>query len=336
MKTLVYGAGAIGSWLTAELTKANHDVSLLARGDNLAAIQSHGIRYSEKGQPEQQVSVRCIDPSSSEKNFDYIFVTLKSMQIAGAAKDMVSKLSSGGSLVMIQNGLPWWYFEGVDSAWRGSQLKTLDPNGTLARQIPLELIVGAVIFKPVIKVGQAKYTLGQAAKTGLTIGEVDNQIRPRLTEIAGMVNSTGFQTQIVTDIRFAKWQKLLRNIVWNTLCTIGQTSPGRYEAHPSGSEMVHNIMQEALAVTQKLGVDIPASPAAELASAKGDFQSQPSMVQDIRAGKPLESAAIVNVVIEIAQILNIPTPTLRTISLFLDILDQTAQAEGGGIRIVKA
>ena len=43
MKTLVYGAGAIGSWLTAELTKANHDVCVLARGENLKNLQSHGV-----------------------------------------------------------------------------------------------------------------------------------------------------------------------------------------------------------------------------------------------------------------------------------------------------
>jgi 2-dehydropantoate 2-reductase len=34
------------------------------------------------------------------------------------------------------------------------------------------------------------------------------------------------------------------------------------------------------------------------------------------------------------EILQIPTPTLRMITLFLDVLDQTAQAEGGGIRVV--
>ena len=49
MKTLVYGAGAIGSWLTAELTKANHDVCLLARGENLRNLQANGVKYREIG-----------------------------------------------------------------------------------------------------------------------------------------------------------------------------------------------------------------------------------------------------------------------------------------------
>ena len=334
MKTLVYGAGSIGSWLTAELTKANHDVCVLARGENLRNLQTNGVTYGEIGDEQFQVPVRCISPDSTEKNFDIIFVTLKSMQIADAAQDIVARLSPGGSLVMIQNGLPWWYLSGIDSPWRGRGLTTLDPDGSLTKNIPIEAVVGAVIFRPVIKVGPTQYALPKVPKAWLTIGEVDHQIRPRLFEIEKLVASTGFGVQVVQDIRKAKWQKLLRNIVWNTLCTIGQSPPGRYEAHPYGSEMVHLIMSESLAVANQLGINLDINPATELLSVKGDFRNNPSMLQDIRAGRPLESAAIIKVVIEMGEILKIPTPTLRLICLFLDVLNQVAQEEGGGIRVV--
>jgi 2-dehydropantoate 2-reductase len=334
MKTLVYGAGAIGSWLTAELTKANQDVCVLARGENLQNLQANGVTYGEMGGEQFQVAVKCIAPESTEKNFEVIFVTLKSMQIADAAQDIVARLALGGSIVMIQNGLPWWYFSGIDSQWSGRALQTLDPDGALTKNIPTEAIVGAVIFRPVIKVGPTEYVLPKVPKSWLSIGEVDNQIRPRLFAIEKLVTSTGFGVQVVQDIRKAKWQKLLRNIVWNTLCTIGQSPPGRYEAHPYGSEVVHLIMNESLAVANRLGIDLEINPASELLSAKGDFKNNPSMFQDIKAGRPLESAAIIKVVIEMGEILNIPTPTLRMICLFLDVLDQTAQEEGGGIRVV--
>jgi 2-dehydropantoate 2-reductase len=334
MKTLVYGAGAIGSWLTAELTKANQDVCVLARGEILQNLQANGVTYGEMGGEQFQVPIRCISPESSEKNFETIFVTLKSMQIADASEDIVARLAPGGSIVMIQNGLPWWYFSGIDSPWSGRALQTLDPDGALTKNIPIEAIVGAVIFRPVIKVGPTHYVLPKVPKSWLSIGEVDNQIRPRLFEIEKLVTSTGFGVQVVQDIRKAKWQKLLRNIVWNTLCTIGQSPPGRYEAHPYGSEVVHLIMNESLAVANRLGIDLEINPASELLSAKGDFKNNPSMFQDIKAGRPLESAAIIKVVIEMGEILNIPTPTLRMICLFLDVLDQTAQEEGGGIRVV--
>jgi 2-dehydropantoate 2-reductase len=335
MKTLVYGAGAIGCWLTAELTKAGHDVRLLARGENYQNITAQGITYGIAGEEPVTVTVHCVSSNSSEKDYDIIFVTLKSMQIASAAQDIMARLSSTGALVMIQNGLPWWYFSGIDSPWSGQKLKTLDPDGSLEKLIPYERVVGGVIFRPVIKVGPTQFTLPFTKQSGLTIGEVDNQIRPRLFDIEKLITSTGFQVKVVQDIRLAKWQKLLRNIVWNTLCTIGQTPPGRYAAHPYGSEVVHQIMQEGLAVAQALGISLDNKPETELLSAKGDFRNNPSMLQDIRAGRPLESAAIIHVVIEMGEILNIPTPTLRMIALFLDVLDQTAQAEGGGIRVVQ-
>jgi 2-dehydropantoate 2-reductase len=334
MKTLVYGAGAIGCWLTAELTKAKQDVCLLARGENLKNLQTHGVKYGEIGGEQFQVPVQCISPDSSDQNFDIIFVTLKSMQIADAAQDMVARLSPGGSLVMIQNGLPWWYFSGIDSPWRGRSLQSLDVDESLKKNIPIEAVVGAVIFRPVIKVGPTEYALPKVPKSWLTIGEVDNQIRSRLFDIEKLVASTGFGVQVVQDIRKAKWQKLLRNIVWNTLCTIGQSPPGRYEAHPYGSTIVHLIMNESLAIANHLGIDLEINPDSELLSVKGDFRNNPSMLQDIRAGRPLESAAIIKVVIEMGEILNIPTPTLRMIALFLDVLNQAAQEEGGGIRVV--
>ena len=204
MKTLVYGAGAIGSWLTAELTKANQDVCVLARGENLQNLQANGVTYGEMGGEQFQVPIRCISPESNEKNFETIFVTLKSMQIAAAAEDIVARLAPGGSIVMIQNGLPWWYFSGIDSPWSGRSLETLDPDGSLTKNIPIEAIVGAVIFRPVIKVGPTHYVLPKVPKSWLSIGEVDNQIRPRLFEIEKLVTSTGFGVRVVEDIRKAK------------------------------------------------------------------------------------------------------------------------------------
>jgi 2-dehydropantoate 2-reductase len=335
MKILIYGAGAIGSWLGAELTRAKHNVTVLARGENFINLQNNGVIYGEVGAEPNNVFVRLIEPDSNEKDFDIIFVTLKSMQIASAAEDMMGRLAPQGSLVMIQNGLPWWYFNGILSPYKDQALKSLDPKGLLSKYILLESVVGAVIFRPVIKTGPTQYVLPKVPKSWLAIGEVDNQIRPRLYEIEKLVTSTGFGVEVVQDIRKAKWQKLLRNIVWNTLCTIGQTPPGRYEAHPYGAEVVERIMSEGLEVARNLGIQLDIQPKNELLSAKGDFRNNPSMLQDIRAGRSLESAAIIKVVIEMGELMNIPTPTLRMISLFLDILDQVAQDAGAGIQVAK-
>ena len=115
MRILVYGAGAIGGYLGALLAEAGADVTLLARGAQLEALNRHGVNLEWADSRSRRVPVRACGPGTASGRFDLVVVTLKSMQLAAAADDMASLLAPGGSLLMIQNGLPWWYFERVDS-----------------------------------------------------------------------------------------------------------------------------------------------------------------------------------------------------------------------------
>jgi hypothetical protein len=78
-------------------------------------------------------------------------------------------------MVMIQNGLPWWYFDGVESAHQGARLSCLDPDGELQREIPLSKVVGAVIYRPVTQTAPGKIFLPKVMPPKLQIGEVDNR-----------------------------------------------------------------------------------------------------------------------------------------------------------------
>jgi 2-dehydropantoate 2-reductase len=111
MKTLIYGAGAIGSDLGGMLSLSGQDVTLLARGEQLRALQSEGLRVSRPNQTEQTIPVRAVDQAHAGGNYDLIVVTLKSMQLAAAASDLMARLAPQGTLLMVQNGLPWWYFD---------------------------------------------------------------------------------------------------------------------------------------------------------------------------------------------------------------------------------
>ena len=135
MRILIYGAGAIGSDLGALLSATGEDVQLLARGAQLAALQANGVTVEYQGQPSVQVPVKALSAEECSGRFDLIFVTLKSTQLAAAAKSIVSLLAPDGVMVMIQNGLPWWYFDGVESAHQGARLSCLDPDGVLQRDV---------------------------------------------------------------------------------------------------------------------------------------------------------------------------------------------------------
>lgn len=323
MRILIYGSGAIGSNIGGLLTESGEDVTLLARGPQLAALRKHGLIIESGNQPPHIIPVKALPANEIQGQFDIIFVTLKSMQIEAAAEDIMARLTDDGALVMVQNGLPWWYFDGVPSKHQDSKLRCLDPSGKLKKLIPLDRIIGAVIFKPVVQLEPGRILISDAVPPKLQIGEVNNIVTPRIEKIAAMVNKAGLPTVASSDIRLDKWRKLMINLVWNSLCAITQSAPGFIAASPLAAEMVRNLINEGNAVLASLEIDFKVDPDADLERVKNHFTQQPSMLQDIRSGRPIEVDAIVNSVIEIANITGTQVPTLRVIAGILDVINQT-------------
>jgi len=333
MRILIYGAGAIGGYLGALLQNADADVTLVARGSTLVALQSAGLRlhWAEDGR-ELNVKVKTSAPDAIEGQFDLVFVTLKSMQLASAAQSIVKAVRSNGSMVLVQNGLPWWYFERIDSPFRGTQLKSLDPTGELNRHIDLDKVVGAVIYKPAMTVEPGKIFLPDVKLNQLIVGEVDGSVSARLEQIVSIVSASGLPTIATADIRAEKWGKLMLNLIWNPLSALTQSPSGSIAAFGPAADLVRKMTAEGAAVAKSVGVPLSADAEAELRRVKGNFSQQPSMLQDVRAGRPLEWEAILGSVIEIAQLTKVEVPTLETIAACVGVLDQRIRSDGCAIR----
>ena len=327
MRILIYGSGAIGSNLGGLLTQSGEDVTLLARGAQLEALSKNGLIIELAGQPSQTIPVNALPANEIKGQFDIIFITLKSMQIEAAAEDIMARLTPDGALVMVQNGLPWWYFDGISSQHAGRTLPCLDRSGKLKKLIPLERIVGAVIYKPVIQVAPGRILISDVVLPKLIIGEVNNVVTPRIEKIVAMVDKAGLPTLASSDIRLDKWRKLMINLIWNPLCAITQSAPGYIVTSPFAVEMVRNLISEGNAVLASLGVDVKVDPNKELERVKTNLTQQPSMLQDVRAGRSIECDAIVNSVIEIAEITGVQVPTLRVVAGILEVINQTLVRE---------
>ena len=327
MRILIYGSGAIGSNLGGLLTQSGEDVTLLARGAQLEALSKNGLIIEIAGQPPQTIPVNALPANEIKGQFDIIFITLKSMQIEAAAEDIMARLTPDGALVMVQNGLPWWYFDGISSQHAGRTLPCLDRSGKLKKLIPLERIVGAVIYKPVIQVAPGRILISDVVLPKLIIGEVNNVVTPRIEKIVAMVDKAGLPTLASSDIRLDKWRKLMINLIWNPLCAITQSAPGYIVTSPFAVEMVRNLISEGNAVLASLGVDVKVDPDKELERVKTNLTQQPSMLQDVRAGRSIECDAIVNSVIEIAEITGVQVPTLRVVAGILEVINQTLVRE---------
>src|SRR5437879_2769439 len=144
MRICVYGAGAIGGLMAAWLARSGQDVSVVARGARLQAIQHHGLRVRSKGEVESFRIKSEADPAKLGTQ-DYVLVTVKAQSLTHVAESISPLLDKDTSVVTAMNGVPWWFFDRLKFGNGRERLESLDPGGKLSRAMPTGRIVGCVI-----------------------------------------------------------------------------------------------------------------------------------------------------------------------------------------------
>jgi len=336
MKILVYGAGAIGGFFGGRLTLAGEDVTLVARGAQYDALSSRGILLEgpRSGRPDP-IKVRVCKPGEEKPPYDVIFVTLKSQQIAEAARHLRGLVAKDGVFVFPQNGIPWWYFQGIESKFSGKPLKTLDPDGVLMRSFEPRMIIGGTALKPADLVEPGRIRLPDADTDALVIGEIDNSITPRVQAIAAMTTRAGWNGKVSDDVRKVKWTKLTGNAVWNSLGAITQSTGREAAEFPGTRPLAMALMREVIAVAAAVGTKLDADPEAIVDGVAKRVSLPTSTLQDVRAGRPLEMDAIVNVVLELGEMTGVATPSLAVVAACVNLLNQRISVDGVAIRPVK-
>ena len=329
MRILVYGAGAVGGYVGGILTAAGADVTLVARGALHDALKQRGLILEgpKSGRPDP-IRVRVCRPGEEKPPYDLIFVGLKSHQIAKAAAHMVSLMAKDGMMLLAQNGLPYWYFEKLDSPLRGSRLKSLDPDGALAKTIPIDSVIGGVVNKPADLVEPGRIRLADQASDRLAIGEVDNRVTPRLKAIAAAVEPAGLPVLVSDDIRLLKWRKLQSNGVFNPLAAITQATHRQIGDFEPTRRIARVMVDEVLAVAASVGVRTGTTADQMIDDVRKRVGILSSTLQDVRFGRELELDALINSVIDVGRLTGVATPFLEVASACAALLNQRIVDDG--------
>ncbi len=335
MKILVYGAGSVGGYLGAILSAAGEDVTLVARGAAYEAYTTRGVMLEgpKSGRPDP-IKVRAVRPGEEKPPYELIFVTLKSHQLMSAAQHVRALGGRDAMFVFPQNGIPWWYFDGIESRFKGTKLKTLDPDGVLSRTFDASHIIGGIAFKPTDLLAPGHIRLADSDGDALALGEIDNRMTPRLEQIANITTRAGWRGTPVADIRKAKWTKLLSNAVWNTLGVVTQATPKEAAGFEPMARLAVAMTREVIALAAAVGSPLQADAEALVAAAARRVSLATSTLQDVRAGRSLELDAILNVLLEIGELTSVATPNLAVIAACANLVNQRITLDGVAIRPV--
>lgn len=326
-RILVVGAGAIGRHLAAALAGAGIDTTLLGRGAAVQAIAAHGLRIEGDGAaPPRTVRLNAIEYRPGPGGYDAVFVCVKSHQLAGIAPALAATIGRDAALVFPQNGLPWWYFDGCAEPLRGARIRCLDPDGDLARYVDPARIVGAVIYKSVQAIGPDAIRTVDLPEDRLVLGEPDGTRSARVAQLAALVERTGLPVVQTADIRREKWRKLVTNVAWNPVCALTRSTIAEVSRDPETRRLCGALMAEALRVARRVGASPDVDPDAVLEAGARKTGHVPSMLQDLRAGRTLEHAAIVGALLEVGALVGETLPTLAAIGALIAQLDASTSS----------
>jgi 2-dehydropantoate 2-reductase len=310
MRFAVLGAGAIGAYVGAALGRAGSDVTLIARGEHLRAMQTGGVRV-ESPRGDFTVNVPATDDFAAMAEADVIFVGLKANSLPEIAPRLANVLRDDTLVIGAQNGIPWWYFQRHGGELEGHRLESVDPDGTVSRAIPPGNVIGCVIYcsTELVAPGVIRHIEGTRFAIGTPGGEVTEQCR----EISAAFTAGGLKCPIAPDLREHIWLKLLGNAAFNPITTITRTTMGELARSSSATACARAVMEACAAVAAALGIELPVSIERRMEGALAVGDHRTSMLLDWEAGKPLELDCMTGAIIEIAELVSVPVPTVRTL-----------------------
>jgi 2-dehydropantoate 2-reductase len=326
MRVLVFGAGAVGSYLGGRLGHAGHDVTLVARLATAEAIKGNGLVVTENGErlltrPHVVTALR--QAFLDDTTYDVVLLAMKAYDVEMALNEMVAFCPSPPPLITLQNGI------GIEEKF--------------VAQFGAGRVTAASLTTP-ITLDSSYSVVVERSDRGLAIAPVER--RQRVTPWLQMFQDAAIPALAFADFRAMKWSKALLNLIGNASAAILNRHPGVIYSTPLTFKLEMRMLQEALAVMRKARlkvVDLPGSPARRLAFAvkwlphfmvkpvltrivtAGRGNKMPSFHLDLAAGKEKNEVLYHNgAIAQHGRANGVPTPVNAALS---DILLKLAQKE---------
>src|SRR5581483_4866705 len=241
VKFAILGAGAIGAYVGAALTRGGADVTLIARGEHLRAMQQDGVRVlSSRGDFEAHPAAT--DDIDAVADAEVVFVGLKAHSLPGIAPALGRALRPDAALIAAQNGLPWWYFQSHPGPFENEVLESVDPGGIVTRSIPPETVVGCVIYcsTEIVAPGVIRHIEG----TRFPIGEPDGSQTDRCRRISEAFAAGGLRCPVEGRIRDHIWLKLIGNAAFNPVTALTGATLGELGTLPEMVDLLRAVLTE--------------------------------------------------------------------------------------------
>ncbi len=321
MKVCIYGAGAIGGYVGAELSRADGvEVSLIARGAHLAAMREKGLTL-QLADETRTVELNCSDDPAELGPQDFVIIALKAHQAWEVADQMAPLFGPETAVVTCQNGVPWWYFHGIEGQYADLRIASVDPDDRQWDAIGPERAIGCVVYPAteIVEPGVVKHTYGNK----FALGEPDGSTSERCQRLSQAFEAGGLKAPVLPHIRNEIWLKLWGNLCFNPISALTRTTLDIVATDPGTRALSRAMMMEAQRIAVRLGVHFRVDVERRINGAAKVGAHRTSMLQDLERGKPLEIDALLTSVQEMGRMVDVDTPHIDSVLALVQQLGRT-------------
>lgn len=333
MKIAIVGAGAIGGYVGGWLGAAGEDVTFIARGANLDAIRRRGMRVIGEDGVEVVAKVGVHEKMQDAGPQDVVVLAVKAHQVAAVSGDLHYLCGDSTTIVTMQNGIPWWYFHNHGGPYDGRPVHSADPDGSIAKTIDADRILGSIVYPAAVL--EAPGVVHVVEGKRFTLGEPDGSESPRAKQISETFARAGFKAPITNDIRGEIWLKVWGNLSFNPISALSHATLVDLLQFPLTRQLSIDMMREAEAIANKLGVTFRVGIDRRIAGAEKVGAHKTSMLQDVEAGRAIELEALVGAIVELGRLTETPTPHIDAVYACAALLAKTLADQHGKLAVAR-
>ena len=307
MKIAIFGTGGVGGYFGGRLAQAGEEVTFIARGEHLRAIQTNGLKVDSLNGDFVIYPARATADVNEVGPVDLVIVGVKAWQVAEAGRAMKPLVGPDTTVLPLQNGV--------------------DAVPQLTADLGQEAVIGGLckIVSFVVGPGHIRHA---GFAPSVVIGEMDNQRTDRIVEIEKTFNRAGVETMVAADINLALWMKFLFIASFSGVGAIANAPAEILRTDPELRAQMLRAMKEIHSLAHARGIKLPPdSIETVMAGVNGlPEDATSSMHRDIAAGRPSELESQNGAVVRMARESGIEVPTHELIYEKLKPLEAKARA----------
>lgn len=302
MTIAVFGAGGVGAFYAGLLARAGQDVRVIARGPQLEALRTRGLRIESLALGDLTIPPMIAAADAREIGpADLVLVAVKAHQTAGILDALAPLVGSGTMLMALQNGV--------------------ESDDVLATRFGAERVLSAVVY-----VGATLEEPGlvrHVAAGTLVIGRSRHRATDdALERVREALASTGLPVRVTPDIDRQRWHKLAWNASFNAISALTLRSTQDLLGSAPSRALLTGVMREVIAVANARGIPLGEADLEQLVSATEKAAPiRTSMLVDRERGRPMETDALVGVVVRTGRERGVPTPLSSVLYALLTAID---------------